>query len=197
MRCASWGPRPAVGSNSPRFAPQASSCQSCSHRSGPMGPGRSSRPSGVSGEEWWPSQTGDVPCAGGTASRTVVSGLQRRCRGRSDRLRHDQPHDITKSDTDGEVSFAGISTLTNPVFRLVLNVHRVFFRLRHQYQKCPRAEWHEVKLQYTAVSRHCMPLSMVGVAASQLGPACDGMQFDPCRSSCQKATQGTNSSNGR
>jgi hypothetical protein len=39
------------------------------------------------------------------------------------------------------------------------------------------SEWHEVKLQYTVVSRLCMPLSMVGVAASRLGPACDGMGF--------------------
>jgi hypothetical protein len=30
---------------------------------------------------------------------------------------------FTKSDTAGEVSFAGISTLTNPVFGLVLNVN--------------------------------------------------------------------------
>jgi hypothetical protein len=51
------------------------------------------------------------------------------------------------------------------------------------HQKGPRAEcgllaeWHEVKLQYTVVSRLCMPLSMVGVAASRLGPACDGMGF--------------------
>jgi hypothetical protein len=40
---------------------------------------------------------------------------------------------VTKNDTDGEVSFAGISTLTNPVFRLVLNVNRAYVRLRHQY----------------------------------------------------------------
>ena len=39
---------------------------------------------------------------------------------------------FTKSDTDGEVSFTGISTLTNPVFRLVQEVHRVYFRLRQQ-----------------------------------------------------------------
>ena len=59
------------------------------------------------------------------------------------------------------------------------------------------AEWHEVKLQYTAVSMLCMPLSMVGVAVSQLGPACDGMGFDPWRSSYQKAAQGTHPSNYR
>jgi hypothetical protein len=59
------------------------------------------------------------------------------------------------------------------------------------------AEWHEVKLQYTAVSMLCIPLSMVGVAASMLGPACDGMGFDPRQSSCQKAAQGTNASNCR
>jgi hypothetical protein len=54
------------------------------------------------------------------------------------------------------------------------------------------SEWHEVKLQYTAVSMLCVPLSIVGVAASKLGPACDGVGFDPCRSSCQKATLGKN-----
>ena len=37
-------------------------------------------------------------------------------------------------DTAGEVSFAGISTLTNPVFGLVLNVNRAYFRLRQQYR---------------------------------------------------------------
>jgi transposase len=41
---------------------------------------------------------------------------------------------------------------------------------------------------------HCAPLSMVGGAASKLGPACDGVGFDPFRSSCQKAAQGTNPS---
>jgi hypothetical protein len=45
------------------------------------------------------------------------------------------PVAFTKSDTDGEVSFAGISTLANPVFGLVLNVNHTYFRLRHQYQK--------------------------------------------------------------
>jgi hypothetical protein len=39
---------------------------------------------------------------------------------------------ITKTDTAGEVSFAGISTLTHPVFSLVPNVHRAYFRLRQQ-----------------------------------------------------------------
>jgi hypothetical protein len=42
---------------------------------------------------------------------------------------------LTKIDTAGEVSFTGMSTLTNPVFRLVLKVNRAYFRLRHQYQK--------------------------------------------------------------
>jgi len=65
------------------------------------------------------------------------------------------------------------------------------------HQDWPRAEWHEVKLQYTAVSRLCMPLSMVGVDASMLGPACDGMGFDPRQSSCQKVVQGVKPSNGR
>jgi hypothetical protein len=37
-------------------------------------------------------------------------------------------------DTAGEVSFAGMIALTNPVFRLVLKVNRVYFRLRQQYQ---------------------------------------------------------------
>ena len=54
------------------------------------------------------------------------------------------------------------------------------------------AEWHEVKLQYTAVSMLYVPLSMVGVAASKLGPACDRVGFDLFRSSCQKATLGKN-----
>jgi hypothetical protein len=36
-------------------------------------------------------------------------------------------------DTAGEVSFAGISTQTNPVFRLVLNVNCPHFRLCQQY----------------------------------------------------------------
>jgi hypothetical protein len=36
-------------------------------------------------------------------------------------------------DADGEISFAGTNTLTNPVFGLVLNVHRTYFRLRQQY----------------------------------------------------------------
>jgi hypothetical protein len=39
---------------------------------------------------------------------------------------------FTKSDTAGEVSFAGMSMPTNPAFKLVLNVNRVFFRLRQQ-----------------------------------------------------------------
>ena len=37
-------------------------------------------------------------------------------------------------DTDGEVSFAGISAPTNPAFKLVLNANRAYFRLRHQYR---------------------------------------------------------------
>ena len=52
------------------------------------------------------------------------------------------------------------------------------------------AEWHEVKLQYTAVSTLCVLLSMVGIAASKLGPADNGVGLNPCRSSCQKAAQG-------
>jgi hypothetical protein len=56
-------------------------------------------------------------------------------------------------------------------------------------------EWHEVKLQYTAVSMLCVPLSIVGVAAIKLGPACDGVGFDLFQSSCQKAIPGTNPSN--
>jgi hypothetical protein len=59
------------------------------------------------------------------------------------------------------------------------------------------AEWHEVKLQYTALSMRCVPLSMGGVAASKRGPACEGVGFDPFRSSCPKAAQGTNPSNYR
>lgn len=35
-------------------------------------------------------------------------------------------------DTDGEVSFASANALTNLVFKLVPNVNRVHFRLRHQ-----------------------------------------------------------------
>ena len=41
---------------------------------------------------------------------------------------------IVTFDTAGEVSFARISMLTNPAFRLVLNVNRVFFGLRQQYR---------------------------------------------------------------
>jgi hypothetical protein len=55
----------------------------------------------------------------------------------------------------------------------------------------------EATPQYTAVSRLSMPLSLVGVAARTLGLAGDGMGFDPWRSSCPKATQGTNPSNCR
>ena len=43
----------------------------------------------------------------------------------------------------------------------------------------------------------CVPLSLVGVAASKLGPACDGVGFEPFRSSCQKTAQGMNPSNYR
>jgi hypothetical protein len=57
------------------------------------------------------------------------------------------------------------------------------------------AEWHEVKLYYTVVSRLCMPLSMVGIAASKLGPVCDGVGFGLFQSSCQKVTPKTNPSN--
>jgi hypothetical protein len=45
------------------------------------------------------------------------------------------PAQLTKNDTAGEVSFAGMSTLTNLVFRLLPNVNRTSFRLRQQYQK--------------------------------------------------------------
>jgi hypothetical protein len=38
-------------------------------------------------------------------------------------------------DTAGEVGFAGISTLTDLVFKLVPNVNHAYFRLRQQYQK--------------------------------------------------------------
>jgi hypothetical protein len=99
--------------------------------------------------------------------------------------------------TDGEVIFATASTLTHQVFDGLPNMNRVCFRLRQQYQIWARAEWREVKLQYTGVSMRCAPFSMVGGAASQLGPACDGVGFDPFRSSCLKAAQGTNPSNSR
>ena len=59
------------------------------------------------------------------------------------------------------------------------------------------AEWHEVKLQYTAVSMLGAPLSLVGVAASKLGPACDRVGFDESRWSCHKATPETNPSHCR
>jgi hypothetical protein len=39
---------------------------------------------------------------------------------------------VTKSDTDGEVSLVGTSTLTDLVFRLVPNVNHASYRLRHQ-----------------------------------------------------------------
>jgi hypothetical protein len=48
---------------------------------------------------------------------------------------------FTKSDTTGEVSFAGICPLTHPVFRLVPKVNRASYRLRQQYQKCARAQF--------------------------------------------------------
>jgi hypothetical protein len=56
------------------------------------------------------------------------------------------------------------------------------------------AKWHEVKLQYTAVSMLYVPLSIVGVAASKLGPASDVGGFALFQSNCQKATPGTNPS---
>jgi hypothetical protein len=65
------------------------------------------------------------------------------------------------------------------------------------YPYLVEAEWHEVKLPYTAVSRLCVPLIKVGVTASQLGPASDGVGFDPSRSSGQKAAEGMNPSNCR
>jgi hypothetical protein len=37
-------------------------------------------------------------------------------------------------DTDGEVSFVGIRTLTNLFFRPVPKAHCAYFRLRHQYR---------------------------------------------------------------
>jgi hypothetical protein len=44
------------------------------------------------------------------------------------------PPVITKCDPAGEVGFAGISTLTGLVFKLVPNVNHVYFRLRQQDQ---------------------------------------------------------------
>jgi membrane glycosyltransferase len=38
-------------------------------------------------------------------------------------------------DTDGEVICAAASTLTHQVFNGVPHMNRVYFRLRHQYQK--------------------------------------------------------------
>src|SRR6266566_6935789 len=49
------------------------------------------------------------------------------------------PHRITKRDPAGEVIFAAASTLTHRVFNGLPNMHRVYFRLRHQYQIWPRA----------------------------------------------------------
>jgi hypothetical protein len=42
---------------------------------------------------------------------------------------------FTKSDTDGEVIFAGSSALTYRVFGDLPNVNHAYLRLRHQYQK--------------------------------------------------------------
>jgi hypothetical protein len=49
-------------------------------------------------------------------------------------IRNFLSYNLTKTDTDGEVIFAGIYPLINPVFRFVPNVNRAYFRLRHQYQ---------------------------------------------------------------
>jgi hypothetical protein len=51
------------------------------------------------------------------------------------------------------------------------------------------------KLEYAVVSKLCMPLSMARIAASTLGPVCDGVGFGLLQSSCQKVTPGTNPSN--
>jgi hypothetical protein len=42
---------------------------------------------------------------------------------------------FTKNDPAGEVIFAAASTLIHQAFNGLLNMNRVFFRLRHQYQK--------------------------------------------------------------
>jgi hypothetical protein len=42
---------------------------------------------------------------------------------------------LTKNDNAGEVNFAAASTPTYQVFNGVTNMNRVYFRLRHQYQK--------------------------------------------------------------
>ncbi len=79
----------------------------------------------------------------------------------------------------------------------------------HGGVKCPRivstdlndlrllAEWHEVKLKYTAVSILCVPLGLIVVVTGTPGLACDGVGFDPFRSSCQKAYPETHPSNCR
>jgi hypothetical protein len=48
-------------------------------------------------------------------------------------------------------------------------------------------EWHEVKLQDTAISMLRVPLSLVGIAASNLGPTRDGVGCNLFRSNRQKA----------
>src|SRR5215510_6464881 len=61
---------------------------------------------------------------------------------------------FTKSDTAGEVIFAGSSTLTHRVFEDLPNVNHAYLRLRQQYQKWPRARmsWREV---HTATRYAC------------------------------------------
>jgi hypothetical protein len=44
------------------------------------------------------------------------------------------PPSLTKTDTDGEVIFAAVSTLTHQVFNGLPNMNRTYFGLRHQYQ---------------------------------------------------------------
>jgi hypothetical protein len=41
---------------------------------------------------------------------------------------------VTKTDTAGEVFFAGTSPLTRHVFKRMPNVIHAYFRLRQQYQ---------------------------------------------------------------
>jgi hypothetical protein len=53
------------------------------------------------------------------------------------------------------------------------------------------------KLHYTAVSMLWVPLNMVWVVASELGPARDGVGFELFRSSCQKVARGKNPFNYR
>jgi len=76
-------------------------------------------------------------------------------------------------------------------------------RIRHQEVFSPHmadtswvvVEWHQAKLQSTAVSLLCAPLGTVGVAESALGPAREGVGSGPFRSRRRKAGRGTNLSN--